>query len=586
MKSHSLTVRSSLAQSSFWLLIPIVLSAFTHLWNPIGFPYAHNDEGHYMRRTMQVLHGLGPQETISVYYSPYDHPYFGQLFLASVLGIIGYPSSLHPTANTTTDSIHSIEMLYTVPRVLMGLLAVLDTFLIYKIAEVRYNRKVAFIASILFAVMPLSWLTRRILLDSIQLPFLLLSILFAVYCAKKNYCSSSLSLTSSSSTTRRTTRLYNEEDNNNINKNKKKNTLLILLSGIFLGLAIFTKIPAFTMIPLVGFLVISTNKNKNNDLDDNSTIKRGIVRRNIITNLRNLNLKALGLWFIPVILIPLIWPAYAISIGHFDDWFNGITWQAQRQQGNNPLLRIINTYFQIDPVLLILTSAGLVFTTVIKKDFWPMLWIVPFLIFLNFIGHISHFYLIPLIPLFCIAAAILVDTSNRLINTKKNIQQLLLPVAIISAIAIFGLINTTMLITTNLNSSYYKVSALINEELPDNKKDAFIYNNNNNKKVTVIGDPRYFWIPKYVFYKDQHDYEPHYKKSSVKSEKILLVVDKGFIDVMSKKDKKAKAFKTIYENTNNIATFEANTNRYDLNKYPYTSMKLNSEKQIEIRRNY
>ena len=63
----------------------------------------------------------------------------------------------------------------------MGLLAVIDTFLIYKIAERRYNRNVAFIAAILFAVMPYTWLIRRVLLEPIQLPFLLTSILFALY---------------------------------------------------------------------------------------------------------------------------------------------------------------------------------------------------------------------------------------------------------------------------------------------------------------------------------------------------------------------------------------------------------------------
>ena len=63
----------------------------------------------------------------------------------------------------------------------MGLLAVVDTFLIYKIAEHRYGRNVAFVAAILFAVMPLSWILRRVLLESIQLPFILSSILFLVY---------------------------------------------------------------------------------------------------------------------------------------------------------------------------------------------------------------------------------------------------------------------------------------------------------------------------------------------------------------------------------------------------------------------
>ena len=68
-----------------------------------------------------------------------------------------------------------------VPRILMGVLAVIDTFLIYKICERRYNRNIALIASILFAVMPMSWFVRRILLESIQLPFILLSVLIATY---------------------------------------------------------------------------------------------------------------------------------------------------------------------------------------------------------------------------------------------------------------------------------------------------------------------------------------------------------------------------------------------------------------------
>ena len=63
----------------------------------------------------------------------------------------------------------------------MGILAVIDTFLIYKIAECRYNRNVAFIAVILFAVMPYTWLIRNVLIEPIQLPFLLTSILFALY---------------------------------------------------------------------------------------------------------------------------------------------------------------------------------------------------------------------------------------------------------------------------------------------------------------------------------------------------------------------------------------------------------------------
>ena len=62
----------------------------------------------------------------------------------------------------------------------MGLLAVVDTLLVYKVAERRYNKTVALIAATMFAVMPFSWLLRRILLDNLLLPFLLCSVFFAL----------------------------------------------------------------------------------------------------------------------------------------------------------------------------------------------------------------------------------------------------------------------------------------------------------------------------------------------------------------------------------------------------------------------
>ena len=46
-------------KSILLIFIPLILSAFTHIWNPIGFPAIHVDEGHYMRRAMQVIEGLG-----------------------------------------------------------------------------------------------------------------------------------------------------------------------------------------------------------------------------------------------------------------------------------------------------------------------------------------------------------------------------------------------------------------------------------------------------------------------------------------------------------------------------------------------
>ena len=104
-----------------------------------------------MRRALQVMEGHGPQESSTIYDHPYDHPYFGQIFLASILKISDYKYQLDEDVETP----ESIEQFYTTPRILMGILAVIDTILVYKIGEIWLGRKIGFVASILFGVMPL-----------------------------------------------------------------------------------------------------------------------------------------------------------------------------------------------------------------------------------------------------------------------------------------------------------------------------------------------------------------------------------------------------------------------------------------------
>ena len=125
---------------------------------------------------MLVIDGMGPQESASSGYPrTYDHPYFGQLLLGGILKLIGYPNLYY-----SEISVHSIEILHLIPRLVVGILSVLDTYLLCKITEVRYSRKIALIAAILFAVMPMTWIFRRVLLDTLLMPFFLSSILFAL----------------------------------------------------------------------------------------------------------------------------------------------------------------------------------------------------------------------------------------------------------------------------------------------------------------------------------------------------------------------------------------------------------------------
>src|SRR5687767_10759745 len=160
------------------IFIPLFLSAFTHFWNASQFPSFHVDEGVYIRRALHTLNGLGPHDPDSKFDHPqsstssYDHPFFGQIFLAGIFKIINYPQNLIADISSA-----NIEKLFDTPRLIMGVLAVIDTIIIYRIGERRFNPTVGLFASLLFAVMPSTWFTRRVVLDSIMLPFILTSIL-------------------------------------------------------------------------------------------------------------------------------------------------------------------------------------------------------------------------------------------------------------------------------------------------------------------------------------------------------------------------------------------------------------------------
>jgi 4-amino-4-deoxy-L-arabinose transferase-like glycosyltransferase len=304
----------------------------------------------------------------------YGHPFFGQIFLGTLFKIIGYPDAFI----AADGNIETVNLLYMVPRIIMGLLAVLDTFIVFKIIDIYYGRKVAFIGSILFAVLPITWLLRWILLDNLLMPFLLSSLFIAIHATKYE----------------------------NIQIHERRSTIqfiLILISGIFLGLAIFTKIPAFTMIPLFIYLLYSRTQNK------------GIII----------------LWLMPVILIPLTWPLYAIRMNQFDDWVSSVLWQAE-ERIDKPLADSILRFFEIDPVLLILGFSGLAYT-ILRRDYFLILWAIPFLVFTLLIHYVSLFHLVFILPPLCIAGGkLIVDVYNQL--RHKRIHHIISISAIVAII--------------------------------------------------------------------------------------------------------------------------------------------------------
>ena len=467
----------------------LILAGFTHLWNPIGFPVPNEDESIYLGRAVNFLNTLEVTDN-SI---GYDHPYFGQIFLAAFLGITGYQDFFSSPGHL------NYEMIFLIPRIFMGILAIADTFLIFKIAELLYNRKVGFVAAILFAVTPTTWLTRWILLDSIQLPLILLSILFAVFSFRGTREGS---------------------------KNNSKNILLVLLSGTFLGLSIFTKIPAIMIVPLVGYLIFTNSK---------------------------WNFKILGLWFIPVILIPLLWPAYSISVGEFNSWLNGIIKQAHRAP--NPLYFSITEFLMRDPLLLIVGSIGIILA-VVKKDLFILLAVIPFLIFMYFVNYVVLHHLMWVVVILCISASRLFVDILTFVKRYKPL--LLLSLGGISLFFVFAFTSTIELVTRNETSQFFGAAALVDQYL----ETELITNNNNspdsNKNIKVLGNTFFIWIQQYVFHNDNYvSFFQIPKKLEFENQNVISIIDSRFKRELQRDDYTGITLRKMFStfDTKSIATF-------------------------------
>ena len=161
-----------------------------------------------------------------------------------------------------------------------------------------------------------------------------------------------------------------------------------------------------------------------------------------------------------MVLIPLIWPGYAISQGEFDHWWNRVYWQTHRQTASGALEAdkqhtlantIIKNFLDM-PLLMVLGFAGLVLAA-IKKEYFLLLWALPYLTFLYFIGFVHSYHIIPVIPVLCISTARIIEwLSNKI--SYKQIKEVL-PFFIVSAIAIYGLVDVGIQLTTQNNDNKF-----------------------------------------------------------------------------------------------------------------------------------
>ncbi|MGI0066703.1 MAG: ArnT family glycosyltransferase, partial [Nitrosotalea sp.] len=276
------------------------------------------------------------------------------------------------------------------------------------------------------------------------------------------------------------------------------------------------------------------------------------------------NLKTLALWFLPVFLIPLLWPLQSILVGQFDLWIRDVLWQTHRSSYG--LGVIAGNFIRVDPVLFIISLAGLAFAA-IRKNFFILIWTLPFVAFLALIGYVQYFHSIMLLPIFCIASAVFIMDSCKKINRKK--LQKVSSFVIVAGISVFGLASTTMIITADLSKSEFQAMAFVLQHVQ------------NNTDTTILSGPTYSWVFSYIFHKQNVpiDYS-EILFGPIKTKNVLLVADPHFLIDIGR----GKQLSDVYNETKTIATFDKNASQYNIYRYPYTSMITNDEgNHIDIR---
>ena len=241
-------------------------------------------------------------------------------------------------------------------------------------------------------------------------------------------------------------------------------------------------------------------------------------------------------------------------MGQFDLWIDGITAQASRQgEPNSSILDSLIRTLKIDPVILIIGILGLIYAAA-RKQYWIILWVVPFLIFSYFIGRVVPFHLVLIFPALCISASLLLIQGFRF----KLWRRLISPVLIFSIIC-FGLVVSMLLITLDVNSHQFKTQAVVVERLSDNN-------------TVFVGRQVYSWIPRYVFHISFDEFSRESLPARWNESKILLVYNGMRQDSELRNDTKL----ILHFNRPILPEY-----------YPYTGVTFNRNiwKQVDVRIN-
>ena len=148
--------------------------------------------------------------------------------------------------------------------------------------------------------------------------------------------------------------------------------------------------------------------------------------------------------------------------------------------------------------------------------------------------------------------------------------------AVISSLAIFGLVSTIMLITINVTSPQFETAAFVLTYIEDVS--------HKSENIGLVASPIYTRLFDYVYKKDYlfvFYNDPRYDPG--KTDKILLIADAHFQKTISKSSR--EGLKMLYKNSSTIASFGESRDKIDSSRYPYTNLNEIEEwhRTIEVR---
>jgi len=174
-------------------------------------------------------------------------------------------------------------------------------------------------------------------------------------------------------------------------------------------------------------------------------------------------------------------------------------------------------------------------------------------------------------PAFCIASAVLIGYIQRFI--AKNSQ--VLSYTVVGFVFVFGIVSTTMLITLDVNSDYFKLYIAIAEKIPKADQE--------NEKITLIGSHWWvwdsYWISKFVLNKPYEWIDPHLDpkfKDKIMTDNVLIVGDPIFVDSLSRRinSDTLRQIRELYNESTVIASFTDNVTSHTKMDYPYNTLPI------------